>query len=442
MKYLLSYQDYAKSIPKLLSDHVFDIIDLGIDSSENDLAAARKRGINIAYIISILVSFSMTILRLFKGEFELILINLGVCILLFFSFLFCHYGKHQMALSFICIYVLVLSITLFNSGQEIAAILYLGMTPTLVTFLSKRKSFFYVYFLLCMFLFTYLFYQKVSDVIVFYVIAFICSFVATSFINVLINQYGKLQKVIRLRDEALLARDAAIMALKDKNQEMMLFSSVMSHDLKAPLRSIKGFSALIERNNHLDQVEERLEYLDYIEKAADSMNALISDILIYSKTSYETFSFREIELDDLVQKQKLAFHFDILNHKLKIASRPLPSIQAHESSLQIVFQNLISNAIKYQPKNKEGHIPQIEISYKSEADKEVILFADNGIGICTEYLPKLFEPFRRFHSAADYEGTGLGMSICKRIMLKHGGDIKIAHTNENGTCFALEFPKA
>jgi len=107
--------------------------------------------------------------------------------------------------------------------------------------------------------------------------------------------------------------------------------------------------------------------------------------------------------------------------------------------LKTLFSNLITNATKYQPKNKEGHIPIIKIWAKESDQSTEVYISDNGIGIKKDYIPKLFSPFKRFHSNDEYKGTGLGMSICKRVMENHNGQIEVFQTSESGTTFKLTF---
>jgi len=119
----------------------------------------------------------------------------------------------------------------------------------------------------------------------------------------------------------------------------------------------------------------------------------------------------------------------------------LPNIKSNKFLLEILFNNLASNAIKYQPTNLENHTPKIEIKAKENFDIVEIYVADNGIGIESEHLNHLFKPFKRFHANKAYKGTGLGLSICKRIMDKHNGSIKLHQTSKNGTTFKLIFQK-
>ena len=234
-------------------------------------------------------------------------------------------------------------------------------------------------------------------------------------------------------------KNQLIQQLKSKNEDMLMFSQMMGHDLKAPLRSISSFSSLLKRKIDQDD-EEQVEYLDFVINNANNMSQLIDDLLIYSKATTDSYDFESIDLDNLIEHHKLTFQYAIQNNELVIDKDDLGSIVGNMSALNTVFQNLISNAIKYQPFNKENHIPTISIKMERLNDLMIIYFRDNGIGILKENVERLFTPFVRFHAASEYKGTGLGLSICKKILNKHDGDISIFSTGENGTCFQIQLP--
>ncbi len=227
--------------------------------------------------------------------------------------------------------------------------------------------------------------------------------------------------------------------LEQKNNEMILFSQMMGHDLKAPLNAIKNYSFLLDRKIDKDDIRQR-EFIDFIINNTKLMKNLIDDLLAYSKASTDLYHFESLNLSDLMAQQKATFQYQIEKNKVIFNEKNLIDIIGNKQSLQTVFQNLISNSIKYQPKNKENHIPEISIELIQTKLTYQIYFKDNGIGIKAKNIPLLFQPFMRFHSAFEYEGTGLGMSICKKILTKHNGDISVVESNENGTLFLIEIP--
>lgn len=240
---------------------------------------------------------------------------------------------------------------------------------------------------------------------------------------------------LRLQEKEILAGE-----LKNKNEELITFSHIMSHDLKSPLQTIVAFSKLIKKKKPFNDIEQE-KYFAYIENSAVSMAGLIDDLLAYSQIESEKKELKIVALNNIVEEVKSHFQFD-LNHKKTILTiADLPNILGDEQMLKTLFHNLISNAIKYQPKNKTNHIPTISISHHTDNMSNFITIKDNGIGVDDKYVHQLFEPFKRFHANKDYEGTGLGMSICKKVMEKHCGQIELQSTSENGSKFKLTFPK-
>lgn len=240
---------------------------------------------------------------------------------------------------------------------------------------------------------------------------------------------------LRLQEKEILAGE-----LKNKNEELITFSHIMSHDLKSPLQTIVAFSKLIKKKKPFNDIEQE-KYFAYIENSAVSMAGLIDDLLAYSQIESEKKELKIVALNNIVEEVKSHFQFD-LNHKKTILTiADLPNILGDEQMLKTLFHNLISNAIKYQPKNKTNHIPTILISHHTDNMSNFITIKDNGIGVDDKYVHQLFEPFKRFHANKDYEGTGLGMSICKKVMEKHCGQIELQSTSENGSKFKLTFPK-
>lgn len=236
-------------------------------------------------------------------------------------------------------------------------------------------------------------------------------------------------------------RKGMIDKLKKNNDEVILYSYMMSHDLKAPLRSISGFSeVLLKKSDKLNDIEK--ECLGFIKSNTKTMQILIEDLMLYAKTENEDYEFEIIDLNNLIEEQKKLFHYEIEEKQVSFDIDDLGQIRGNKSALKTVFQNLISNSIKYQPLDEPNHTPHISIKLKTDNGVKEILFIDNGIGIEDENIDKLFIPFRRFHSNSKYKGSGLGMSICKKILNKHNGDIKYVNLqNGQGACFLITLPK-
>ncbi len=234
-------------------------------------------------------------------------------------------------------------------------------------------------------------------------------------------------------------KNALIDELKYKNEELILFSNMMSHDLKAPLNNIHGFASLLEKKlTNLGSREESM--LKHIITSAKSMSVLIKDLLDYFKTRDAEWRFKEINLDKLVDEVTQSLQYQVNEKQAVINKKNLTTIHANHGGMTNLFQNLISNSIKYQPIDQPNHIPLINIEQIEDADKYHIIISDNGIGIEKEYIDRLFKPFARFSSKA-YKGTGLGLFTCKQIMEKHGGKIAASSSIGEGTTFTITLPK-
>lgn len=229
--------------------------------------------------------------------------------------------------------------------------------------------------------------------------------------------------------------------LATKNDELITYSHIMSHDLKAPLNTIKSFSSLLEKNIIENKVSSRnQDFIGFITSSTDSMGRLIDDLLKYSEIDKKNYEMHETDINEIVNDVLPAFQYEVSQGNTIIEVKELPTIKCNPVILKTVFHNLISNGIKYQPLDKQDHVPKVEIWSTLTDQGYDIYIKDNGIGIKEDYKKKLFKPFERFHAESDYKGTGLGMSICKRIMDAHGGLISLDSSNEHGSTFKLSFP--
>jgi len=238
----------------------------------------------------------------------------------------------------------------------------------------------------------------------------------------------------------LIEKEKLTVALEKKNEELVMFSHMMSHDLKSPLNNIKSFSTLLKNRLSFKEPQEK-KIFGFIENSAEEMNSMITDLLAYSQIEFNKKQFEIVSLNKIIETIKYQFQFDISQGKVIFNISDLPSIYGDENLLKTLFQNLISNGIKYQPKDSGRHTPTITISSSEDEDHYHIYVTDNGIGMSKKNIEHLFDPFRRFHSKSEYEGTGLGMSICKKVMTKHNATISVDHSDSFGSVFKLSFLK-
>jgi len=219
------------------------------------------------------------------------------------------------------------------------------------------------------------------------------------------------------------------------NEELEKFAYIASHDLKSPLRNVSSFLSLIERKIKKGHTDTILEDIQYASRASQQMYRLIEDILRFSRMKQQEMSFQPLDLNDIIIEVIISLNSVLKEEHAEIFKSVLPNIEANDSQLMLLFQNLIENGIKY----NDSETKEIFIDSEIKGDNVVISFRDNGIGIPMHYQEKVFEMFARLHNQQQYEGTGLGLAICKRIVNAHHGNIWF-ESNYKGTIFYVELP--
>jgi two-component system, sensor histidine kinase and response regulator len=221
--------------------------------------------------------------------------------------------------------------------------------------------------------------------------------------------------------------------LEAANKELEAFSYSVSHDLRAPLRHIGGFTQLLAQSEPTFS-EKGKKYLDLITGAAQQMGQLIDDLLDFSRNSRVEMQQTKVELQDMVETILTDLQPEMEGRKISWKKEPLPPVQGDPSLLKQVFSNLILNAVKY---SRTREVAEIEIGCAEKTEKEIIVFVrDNGVGFDMKYADKLFGVFQRLHGADEFEGTGIGLANVKRIVARHGGRTWAeAKVNEGATFF-------
>jgi light-regulated signal transduction histidine kinase (bacteriophytochrome) len=237
-------------------------------------------------------------------------------------------------------------------------------------------------------------------------------------------------------EESLARLQETNRALVLSNQDLSRFAYVASHDLQTPLRSIASFVQLIEADYSHLMDEEGKSWLKRVLQSTHLLQMTIRDLLSYSRLESSPKPFEQVSLEDALASACMLLESSIKESEAVMDHDPLPVIMGDENQLVQLFQNLINNALKF----RSDAPPRISITSQQMDGKIRIAVKDNGIGIPEQYQKKVFEIFQRLHSQSRYPGTGIGLTICQRIMQRHGGDIHVESDGVNGSTFMLDFP--
>ncbi len=258
-------------------------------------------------------------------------------------------------------------------------------------------------------------------------------------VNYDISELKKVQKELAEKNENLEAMVAArTFALQQSNEDLERFAFIASHDLQEPLRMIISYLQLFKRSSIGQLNEEQLTFLGFAEEGAQRMHHLLLNLLEYSRLTSEKTTFKEVGLDEILAEIIRNLSAQIEETQAVIKVPILPKIIGHKSQLIQVFQNLISNAIKFQ---HQEAVPKVSITYREEKNRHVFAVKDNGIGIEEEFQDQIFQAFKRLNSRQKYKGSGVGLSICKKIITNHFGEMWLESYPNLGTTFFFSISK-
>jgi len=220
------------------------------------------------------------------------------------------------------------------------------------------------------------------------------------------------------------------------NKELEQFAYVASHDLQEPLRMVSSFTQLLAQryNNKLDK--DAKEFIQFAVDGANQMQILINDLLAYSRIQTRGKEFSNVDMHEALGKAVYNLGTKILEKNVLVTNDELPVLYVDEGQMVQLFQNLLGNAIKF-----SGNSPRVHISVKDEKDHYIFSVTDNGIGIENQYFEKIFQIFQRLHLKEEYEGTGIGLAVCKRIVERHGGKIWVESETGRGSTFYFSLKK-
>jgi len=234
-------------------------------------------------------------------------------------------------------------------------------------------------------------------------------------------------------------KEQLINELKRSNKELESFAYITSHDLQEPLRTISSYAQLLERRYKGRLDSDADDFLDYMIFASKRMKEMIKGLMDYSRINTEA-ELKIINMELVLESCLLNLKNSIEKTETIVTFDNLPTLILNKELMTLVFQNLIGNAIKF---SKPDESPRIHISslLDNSKDEYVFIVSDNGIGMEQQYTDKIFEVFRRLHPIGEYEGVGIGLSICRRVIEEYGGRIWVESELEKGSKFYFTLPK-
>ena len=252
-------------------------------------------------------------------------------------------------------------------------------------------------------------------------------------------QYLQLEQLKQERADLLRSQEQIArinQELLERNKELDDFTRIASHDLKEPLRKITTFGQMLSEHLGTELDEDSSQYLFYMQDAAQRMKVLIQDLMALSRTGLSSLDHSEIELGELVHDVLELLAIPISEKQAQVEVEDLPKLTGDRRLLTQLLQNLIGNAIKF----SADDAPLVKITASFQDNQWVVGVQDNGIGILEGHEERIFEPFVKLHSRDEYEGTGFGLSICKKAVTRHGGKIWVESTPGAGAHFKFTLP--
>lgn len=448
-KQSLSYRKEMLFRIRRLSNTIFNI---GIEYAHTISEQKRLRLLNQLTFICLVISAIVLINELFRNDIKGFFIDLAVVSPLLLCFFFNKKGWLDLAKrTFVVFVVLLLTTALVFYGRacggEYAYLVTVAFT--FIFFLKKEEVIYLNLFIGFCFLFTqvYLFYYlPIHPVIHIPNVPLIASLICQIFIVFAFVQENKsfdqktqtlldeLSQKNRKLDQQKTLIEAKNTELLNANKELESFAYATSHDLRSPLRNIVSFIDLFNYREGKTLSEKGKEYLGFIRGSARQMNQLVSDILRHASLNTEEL-IEAVDLNEVIKKvaeNLLSTKDGETNIKIEF----LPTIKVNRVKMELLFQNLIENGIKY---NKEL-VPEVKVGIERNDRHFLISIKDNGIGIEKEYHSKIFEMFKRLHGQGEYNGTGIGLATCKKIVENYNGDISVKEGLKKGTEFIIKFP--
>lgn len=252
---------------------------------------------------------------------------------------------------------------------------------------------------------------------------------ADSFLTVArdITELRQAQDELRARNEQL----------RETNASLEEYARVASHDLQEPLRKIESFAQVLTEDYGRTLDAKGRQYLGIMVGSANRMRRLIRDVLAFSRAGTSQKPFAPVDLNHILSIVRDNLSQRIQERSAEVVVKPLPTVVGDETQMVQLFQNLVGNGLKFNDKER----PRVEVYAEEDRDEWNIFVKDNGIGMRTQESQMIFAPFKRLHTQDQYEGTGIGLAICRRIVSRHGGQISVESEPGRGSTFSMTLPK-
>lgn len=253
----------------------------------------------------------------------------------------------------------------------------------------------------------------------------------------------ELRRICRDQEQRLAEQEREVRMLSEAlaraESELERYVYIVSHDLKEPLRTVSGFSTLLQRRLGETLEGDARQYLAFIDDGVQRMQVLLDALLDYSRAGRPQQAMQPVALERPLQVALTQLAPAITAAGADVDSAALPEVQGDPVRLAQLFRQLLANALTYRA---EGALPQIRIRAEEAGDHWRIAVADNGIGIDPRHQERIFEVFQRLHSREEYPGIGMGLAICKKIVESHGGRLWVESTPGEGATFFFTLPQA
>jgi two-component system, chemotaxis family, sensor kinase Cph1 len=241
----------------------------------------------------------------------------------------------------------------------------------------------------------------------------------------------------RKLEEAYRELDSRAQELSRSNRELETFAYVASHDLQEPLRMVASYTQLLERRYGAQLDDTAREFMAYAVDGANRMQALIRALLEYSRVGTRAGLFTPVPLDEVMDAVRRDLTVAIAEKGAVVTNDPLPVVIADRTQMSQLLLNLVGNGLKF----TGGRAPRVHVSGRTLPDAWEVSVRDEGIGIEPRYFQRIFQIFQRLHGPAEYQGTGIGLAVCRRIAERHGGSIDVQSTPGAGSTFTFTIRK-